>query len=814
MVQPIKPISPISPVKPVNPTTPQQNPNTQQQDPNGQQQMNLDKPVPGEKVFSVATDKDPEGEFTKVFARDENHAKQVYQNQGNKAGQFVGAQLAKEDVDTIVGMLESNGLQEGRDFYVDDTVYTNDVQMAEDITDIINLGDWGDRRATHKQKDEREYFIDLNVPEVEKQMDVDKIKKSLNICRDILSSDTATSEQKMQAKRVLDGIKKTMHTNESTVNKQDQRAIKNVTESKMDKKAKVAEGEKVKTKTGTIHKGTYGSEYDVGDDGSKKKKPAAKSTTGQRGRPKKETPAEIAAPKGDIFGRTSGKVPAGKKGTTVKGKAMSHADNNKDDGTDVKEAKNAYAVGMSQAMKSTGDKPPLKKSTITKAHKIAKAVKTNESDVEEGNEFAGELAKARAAGKKEFKVGGKTYQVKEGETKTTKTGRIHKGTYGTEFDVGDDGTKKKVAKKSPTGQRGRPKKEKGLDDTAGEGGKNLQGWIVGNLPKKGGALDKLPKRKNKLKDESVQESLAKVRSLKKQISETLRQVQSLPIEKQNDPRVAAIVTKLEESVTATIGTALRESHETLSHIVKRFPKEVKDFVAGGELDSDLYEALFDYYAMQGEMPYGTMKARTGDPFEWVTQRFDSDVHDHIETESTEMPVEEGNGAHMFVTGDVVYFENRRGVVDRQEGEKVFVHLPNGQMDVFPAAETSLTRQGVIPTVKKHIGQIAKGVKGFMTGTAEESVQEAEDDISVFEKDYTREQLDAMSDEELADLASQQYSAEDMLQYDEEGALANRGEITDMILSYNVQEQASPVQVESAEISEGLAKLIKLAGLKK
>ena len=33
-----------------------------------------------------------------------------------------------------------------------------------------------------------------------------------------------------------------------------------------------------------------------------------------------------------------------------------------------------YAVGMAQAMKSTGDKPPLKKSTIKKAHKIARAV--------------------------------------------------------------------------------------------------------------------------------------------------------------------------------------------------------------------------------------------------------------------------------------------------------------------------------------------------------------------------------------------------------------------------------------------------------
>lgn len=49
----------------------------------------------------------------------------------------------------------------------------------------------------------------------------------------------------------------------------------------------------------------------------------------------------------------------------------------------IKEAKSPYAVGMAQAMKSTGDKPPLKKSTITKAHEIAKAIKKDE--VKEGS---------------------------------------------------------------------------------------------------------------------------------------------------------------------------------------------------------------------------------------------------------------------------------------------------------------------------------------------------------------------------------------------------------------------------------------------
>lgn len=63
-------------------------------------------------------------------------------------------------------------------------------------------------------------------------------------------------------------------------------------------------------------------------------------------------------------------------------------------------AKSPYAVGMAQAMKSTGDKPPLKKSTITKAHEIAKAVKKNENTdlqgevITEGEEEKAEMIMA------------------------------------------------------------------------------------------------------------------------------------------------------------------------------------------------------------------------------------------------------------------------------------------------------------------------------------------------------------------------------------------------------------------------------------
>ena len=65
---------------------------------------------------------------------------------------------------------------------------------------------------------------------------------------------------------------------------------------------------------------------------------------------------------------------------------------------------------------------------------------------------------------------------------------------------------------------------------------------------------------------------------------------------------------------------LDESGETLDHILNRFKHEVKNFEADGELDNDLYDALFDYYSDSGEMPYGVAKARTGDPYNWIADQ--------------------------------------------------------------------------------------------------------------------------------------------------------------------------------------------------
>jgi hypothetical protein len=44
------------------------------------------------------------------------------------------------------------------------------------------------------------------------------------------------------------------------------------------------------------------------------------------------------------------------------------------------QAKNPYAIGMAAAMKAKDDQPPLKKSTITKAHDIAKSIEKDQKE--------------------------------------------------------------------------------------------------------------------------------------------------------------------------------------------------------------------------------------------------------------------------------------------------------------------------------------------------------------------------------------------------------------------------------------------------
>jgi hypothetical protein len=84
-------------------------------------------------------------------------------------------------------------------------------------------------------------------------------------------------------------------------------------------------------------------------------------------------------------------------------------------------------------------------------------------------------------------------------------------------------------------------------------------------------------------------------------------------------RIAGLLTETEikENVLTD------DTGSTLQHIKDTFKRDVKDFETTGEISDELHDALYDYY--HDDMPYGVQKARTGDPYEWVADRFGADL---------------------------------------------------------------------------------------------------------------------------------------------------------------------------------------------
>jgi len=70
-------------------------------------------------------------------------------------------------------------------------------------------------------------------------------------------------------------------------------------------------------------------------------------------------------------------------------------------------------------------------------------------------------------------------------------------------------------------------------------------------------------------------------------------------------------------------------------IIKRLSKEeietIKNILDGNDdlmlNHPDLYEKLYDYYVFEtAEMPYGTAKARDGDPDIWILDQLDYEMN--------------------------------------------------------------------------------------------------------------------------------------------------------------------------------------------
>ena len=68
----------------------------------------------------------------------------------------------------------------------------------------------------------------------------------------------------------------------------------------------------------------------------------------------------------------------------------------------------------------------------------------------------------------------------------------------------------------------------------------------------------------------------------------------------------------------------RGEKEEVQQILNKYRADFDKVKAGDSLmdQKNLYSELFSYYMDSGEMPYGTMKARDGDPEEWILDRLE------------------------------------------------------------------------------------------------------------------------------------------------------------------------------------------------
>jgi hypothetical protein len=303
-----------------------------------------------------------------------------------------------------------------------------------------------------------------------------------------------------------------------------------------------------------------------------------------------------------------------------------------------------------------------------------------ESEVEEGNEFSGAREEAIRAGRPTFTVGGKTYRVtgdkdvKEGRTEYDPIAGVtrHRGSYGTEYqgDDGDEddydqwGNRKPGAKKkasvdptAPKRGRGRPK---GTGRAIGAKGPTGRSKLMREESDIESELEDIVRQYEKLEgpgswnqsprphefsdDHSAwkrgSDLVKKYHDLKKNsLEETDSAGQPHPSAQLGHPERAAHrrqlardhdkLNDLEQRAlekakrTQLPAKKLKEATGNLSSIVRANQRDVDAFMRDGELSDSLYDALYGYYT--DEMPYGTAKARSGDPYEWISDRFYDDM---------------------------------------------------------------------------------------------------------------------------------------------------------------------------------------------
>jgi len=196
----------------------------------------------------------------------------------------------------------------------------------------------------------------------------------------------------------------------------------------------------------------------------------------------------------------------------------------------------------------------------------------DEEDMEEGNEFTGELERARKEHKKEFKVGNKTYPVKEGKEKWIQKTKMHKGDLHKKLGIPEDET-------IPVSKLKSLKKE-------------LQGKAKGDKKLSASDLKLLKQVNMALNLKSLKESN---NTLNLTESELVDMIENIIMEqkkkKEEDVKVSKVINKVKDTIGKKYVSGLAKTNKSLDKSKKEnddyiasVTKKMKEYMKDGSTD--------------------------------------------------------------------------------------------------------------------------------------------------------------------------------------------------------------------------------------
>jgi hypothetical protein len=171
---------------------------------------------------------------------------------------------------------------------------------------------------------------------------------------------------------------------------------------------------------------------------------------------------------------------------------------------------------------------------------------------------------------------------------------------------------------------------------------------------------------------------------------------------------------------------LEGAGSSFEHLLKQHHQDVDAFILGDDLSTNLYNALYEYYF--DEMPYGVAKARTGDPMQWISEKFYKD----LETEGLAEPMDTIQSGSLPNIDPAIALNQRIGegkTMRKCKGKGCDKKCPDGKNYCSKKCQTNTSDLKKPVAINKKLKEYAPGPfskNGYVAETAKKKSHEQKD----------------------------------------------------------------------------------------